>query len=109
MLVSCLLNDQNGEGVNTTYTINLFYWIISFNTIVLFEYKYNRMIRKANYFSFVTRLLRAWNLIVMVKYFSPAVGETDLIRELSNLTSDYNLQSAEVSVSTDRNLDWISW
>ena len=40
---------------------------------------------------------------------SLAVGEPDLIRELSNLTSDYNLQSAEVSVSTDRNLDWISW
>ena len=39
---------------------------------------------------------------------SLAVGEPDLIRELSNLTSDYNLQSAEVSVSTDRNLDWIS-
>ena len=45
----------------------------------------------------------------MVKYVGLAVGETDLIRELSNLTADYNLQSAEVSVSTDKNLDWISW
>ena len=51
--------------------------------------------------------IRAGNLIVI--FSSLTVGETDLIRELSNLTSDYNLQSAEVSVSTDRNLDWISW
>ena len=51
--------------------------------------------------------IRAGNLIVI--FSSLTVGETDLIRELSNLTADYNLQSAEVSVSTDKNLDWISW
>ena len=45
--------------------------------------------------------------IVFERNRSCCVLEFGLL-EISKLSSDYNLKSAEVSVSTDRNLDWIS-